>query len=258
MLLAGSPLAAAVPAVPGGSPSWLMYEERLTARLRDGGGGAFDLAFAWDLLVELNRFRAAQGLPSLGWDEGLATTARAHAADMFAAGYFEHRTPEGFSHLDRVGILNRDFCGQAAENLAFRDGGVELTRPHRIQSMWEASPGHRANLINPAFREAGFGVVRRAGKVYVVGLYGDAAVRLGQQLPFKLTTREELEAAITTATPSIDRLSVTAPRSQATWMVRPGQDLPDLDPGIWQLRPLRVVSGSSYQVLPGPLFQLAG
>lgn len=254
MLLASTPLAAAVP---DGSRSWLIYEERLLARLRDEGGGSFDPAFARDLLVELNRFRADRGLRPVQWDEGLATSARAHAADMLAEGYFEHHSPEGFTHLDRVGILNRDFCGQAAENLAFRDGGADLTRPQRIQAMWEASPGHLANLRNPEFGDAGFGVVQRGNRVIAVGLYGDVAVRLGQQLPFRLRTQQDLAAAITNATPSIDRLSVTAPGSRASWMIPPGQALPDLDPGIWQLRPLRAVGASNYQVLRGPLFQLA-
>lgn len=254
LLLASTPLTAAVAS---GSPSWLKYGERLAARLGDAGGGSFDLEFAKALLIETNSARVSQGLSPMEWDEGLATSARAHAADMLARGFFEHQSPDGFSHVDRICILNRDLCGRTAENLAYKYHPIQSTLPNQIQALWEASPGHRDNLLNPDFREAGFGVVRIAGTVYVAGIYGDAAVRLGQALPLMLNSCRNLEVAIATATPNIDRLSVTAPRSRATWMIRLGEALPELEPGIWQLRPLRVVSESKYQVLPGPLFHLA-
>ena len=251
--LAGAPLVAAMP---GQAPSWTTYAERLSERLTDAGGGKFDPDFAQALLTETNTTRLQEGLDALQWDEGFAIAARAHVADMFSRGYFEHQSPEGFGHVDRVALLNRDFCGQTTENLAWRSNQSQATHPKKIQAMWEASAGHRENLLDPTSRRAGFGAVRIGGTIYVAGVYGDVAVRLGQALPFVLRSREELDAVIATATPHIERLSLTPPRTRATWMMQPGQALPALGDGVWQLRPLRMSGETRYQVLAGPLFQM--
>ncbi|WP_406697864.1 CAP domain-containing protein [Sphingomonas qomolangmaensis] len=252
LALASAPLAGAVPI---STPPWLAYGDRLLSRLADAGGGDFDCDFAQALLDEANRFRSVQGLPILVWDGGLAVTAEAHAADMCARGYFQHISPEGFSHGDRVSLLARDFCGQTAENLAWRFHQTQSTKPSKIQAMWEASPAHRENLLNSSFRSVGFGVVRIAGKIYVAGVYGNVAVRLGQALPFRLRLMADIEGAIATSTPYIDSLSLSTPRVRTTSMTRPGQALPTLSPGVWQFRPLRMSGDNRYHIIPGPLFQ---
>lgn len=252
-LLASSSLARAES---DSGPAWLKYQSRLSARLSDAGGGEFDADLEKGLLAETNRFRSAQGLGQLAWDEGLAACARAHIADMIVRGYFAHKSPEGFGHADRVALLCRDLCGQTAENLARRDYPSERTFPHHFETMWENSPGHRQNLLNAAFGQAGYGVVRIGGTVYAAGIYADIAVRLSHAMPLTLKNDADLALAIAGAAPSIERLSLTAPFQRATWMAAPVEQLPPLKPGFWQLRPLRPVSGPTYAVLPGPLFQV--
>lgn len=235
---------------------WLSYEQQLKARLGDAGGGRFDPDFAQGLLAETNAFRQAQGAPVLQWDEGLAACARAHAADMVDRQYFAHNSPEGFRHVDRVSLLCRDLCAQSGENLARRDYPGQLALPRQFEAMWEASPGHRRNLLNPAFGQAGYGVVMIGGAVVAAGVYADQAVRLGKALPLSVRSDAELAAAIDDATPRIQYVSLTAPFQKPTWTVASSDALPPLGKGVWQLHPLRVSAANRYDVLPGPLFQI--
>jgi len=235
---------------------WLAYERQLKTRLGDAGGGRFDSNFAQGLLAETNGFRQAQGAPVLQWDEGLAACARAHVADMVARKYFAHNSPEGFRHADRVSLLCRDLCAQSGENLARRDYPGQLTLPRHFEAMWEGSPGHRQNLLNPAFGQAGYGVVMIGSAIFAAGVYADQAVRLGQALPLAVRSDAELAGAIAGATPQIQFVSLTAPFQKPTWTVASSDALPPLGKGVWQLHPLRTSAANSYDVLPGPLFQI--
>lgn len=238
------------------SSSWLSYEQQLKARLGDAGGGRFDPSFAQGLLAETNGFRRAQGAPVLRWDEGLAACARAHVADMVYRRYFAHNSPEGFRHVDRVSLLCRDLCARSGENLARRDYPGQLTLPQHFEAMWEGSPGHRQNLLNPAFGQAGYGVVVVGSAIFAAGVYADQAVRLGQALPLAVNSDAELAAAIDDATPQIQYMSLTAPFQKPTWKVASSDALPPLGKGVWQLHPLRTSAVNRYDVLPGPLFQI--
>ena len=235
---------------------WLSYEQTLKARLADAGGGQFMPDFAQDLLTEANGFRQAQGLPHLKWDESLAACARGHVADMVARRYFAHGSPEGFRHTDRVSLLGRDLCAQTGENLAQRDHPGRGPLPRHIEAMWEASPGHRQNLSNAAFGQAGYGVVRIGSAVLAAGVYADVAVRLGRALPLTMRSDAELAPAIHDSSPRIRYVSLAAPFQQSSWTVTSSDALPPLAKGVWQLRPLRASSGNRYDVLPGPLFQI--
>jgi uncharacterized protein YkwD len=253
LLLASGPVTRAMAAT---APSWLAYERRLTARLVDAGGGEFRDDFAHGLLAETNGFRDGEGLRRLAWDEGLAACARAHAADMAARGYFAHASPEGFTHNDRVSLLHRDLCGPTAENLAWRDSPGQPVLPEHFQAMWERSAGHRRNLLDASFGEVGYGAVKVGGRMYAAGVYGDAAVRLRHALPLNVRRGAEVADAVADASPNIERLSLTAPFQQPTWMTSPTEALPPLPPGLWQLRPLRAAGASRYDVLPGPVFRV--
>lgn len=235
---------------------WLSYERQLKARLSDAGGGRFDPDFAQGLLAETNGFRQAQGAPVLRWDEDLAACAKAHVADMLARQYFAHNSPEGFRHVDRVSLLCRDLCAQSGENLARRDYPGQLTLPRHFEAMWEGSPGHRQNLLNPAFDQVGYGVVMIGSAIFAAGVYADQAVRLGKALPLAVSSDAELAAAIDDATPRIQFVSLTAPFQKPTWKASSSDTLPPLSKGVWQLHPLRTSAANRYDVLPGPLFQI--
>lgn len=104
------------------------------------------------MLVLVNQARREHGLNELRADPEAAEVARAHSRDMLANGYFSHVSPQGqtpFDRLRRAGVRYR----AAGENLAL---APRVTVAH--EGLMN-SPGHRANLLNPAFGRVGIGIV---------------------------------------------------------------------------------------------------
>jgi uncharacterized protein YkwD/uncharacterized membrane protein required for colicin V production len=114
------------------------------------------------MLDLVNRERTQRGLPALEMDAELRLVARAHAADMFARGYFAHDTPDGTDPFERMRAANIIF-GLAGENLAL---APSLLIAH--EGLMN-SPGHRANILNGGFRKVGIGVLDGGiyGKMFV-------------------------------------------------------------------------------------------
>jgi uncharacterized protein YkwD len=104
------------------------------------------------MLHLVNQERAAQGLGPLRADPELAQVARAHSRDMFVRGYFSHLTPEGKDPFDRIRQAQVRYL-TAGENLAL---APTLQQAH--QGLMN-SPGHRANILRPAFGRVGIGIV---------------------------------------------------------------------------------------------------
>lgn len=107
-----------------------------------------------EMLTLVNQARAANGLAPFTLDSALSDVARRHSADMVARGYFAHTNLEGLSPFDRMaraGITYRT----AAENIAWA-GSVTISHNALMNS-----PGHRANLLNPAFGRIGIGIVQK-------------------------------------------------------------------------------------------------
>jgi len=234
--------------------SWLSYENRLRQRLGDAGGGRFDEGFARALLGEVNGFRASHRMGGYQWDEGLAATARAHAADMAARNYFAHNAPEGFTPFDRASLIARDLAGPVAENLAWRTGGPTA---RTFEDMWEMSPGHRKNLLKTDCTHAGYGVVRAGGKVFAVGVYAGAQVRLARPMPLKLSSPQELTTMLAGSHPQIQRVAFTRPGENPSTVPAPLSKAPALAPGIWQMRPCKPAANGLFDVLNGPTFFVA-
>jgi uncharacterized protein YkwD len=89
----------------------------------------------------------------------LAKAARSHAKDMVARGYFSHDSANGASFVDRIrkaGYVPARAFPSLGEDLAWGSGS--LGTPREIVQSWMESPGHRANILNPRFREGGMGV----------------------------------------------------------------------------------------------------
>ncbi|HEX2042053.1 MAG TPA: CAP domain-containing protein [Acidimicrobiales bacterium] len=102
----------------------------------------------------VNQVRASVGVPALQLDEGISVVSRAWALQMAAAGTISHNP--NFKTL--VGGWSR-----IGENVGM---GHPLGVVH--QALVE-SPGHYANIVEPAYTRVGIGVVDvGAGNVYVV------------------------------------------------------------------------------------------
>jgi uncharacterized protein YkwD len=110
-------------------------------------------------LCVLNAQRADHGLRALRLNKRLGRAARRHAGDMERRNYFSHYSLGGGSFVGRIrraGYLRGARSWTVGENLAWGSHGNSA--PRTIALMWMNSPGHRANVLNPGFREVGIGV----------------------------------------------------------------------------------------------------
>jgi len=106
---------------------------------------------------EVNALRVSRGLRPLTVSSDLRRAADAHSDELLEAGVFSHDSPDGTSFSDRLQRFypprNRPWT--VGENLLM-SGPTEPTSADVIAA-WMKSPGHRANLLNPRWRELGVG-----------------------------------------------------------------------------------------------------
>ena len=111
-------------------------------------------------LCLLNGERADRGLATLRPNDRLQRAALAHGNDMVEHLYFSHAGRNGSQPAERIrasGYLSSGGSWRIGENLAWGTG--ELATPKAIMAAWMNSAGHRANILQPAYREIGFGVL---------------------------------------------------------------------------------------------------
>lgn len=114
------------------------------------------------VLCLVNRARLHYGLRPLGYNAALRKSATRHSNDMVANGYFSHDGPGGSTVGDRVwrsGYLARVNVYFIGENIG-GGSGREFGSPMGVYRSWMHSPGHRANILDPEFHDAGVGVAR--------------------------------------------------------------------------------------------------
>jgi uncharacterized protein YkwD len=107
----------------------------------------------------VNQERTSRGLAPLKLNRRLSNAAAGHARDMVALNYFSHDSLDGKDFVYRIrkaGYMAPRSFPTLGEDLAWGSG--TLGTPGAIVQSWMASPGHRANILSPKFREAGIGV----------------------------------------------------------------------------------------------------
>jgi uncharacterized protein YkwD len=104
------------------------------------------------LIDGINSIRAGRGLAPLATDPALMLSARAWAEVLAAEG--------GLRHMD-LSQLPLPFSA-AGENVAVA-GDVAQAHQALVQS-----PGHFANMVNPAYTKVGTARVRAGGRAFVV------------------------------------------------------------------------------------------
>lgn len=111
----------------------------------------------------INQQRLAHREVALLVNAALTTAAVKHSQDMVARNYFDHTGPAGDTMSSRIkaaGYLKAGHGYSLGENIAAATGG--LATPAQTVSMWMNSAGHRANILNAAFRDSGIGVAPAA------------------------------------------------------------------------------------------------
>jgi uncharacterized protein YkwD len=127
------------------------------ADLAPDAGNLDEIRGALDCLHD--QIRSKRGLGTLAGNAALEAAAASHTDDMIARGYFDHDTPEGGTFDERIlsaGYARKGQGWSLAENLIWATG--ELATPAALMRSWMASKGHRANILNPRYRQLGLAV----------------------------------------------------------------------------------------------------
>ena len=112
-------------------------------------------------LCLINRVRAHYGLVPLQYNADRRDSATGHSDSMVVHRYFAHEGPGGSvdSRISRTGYLDKGVHAFAiGENIGAGSG--HDGSPWQIFVDWMHSPPHRANILDPSFRDAGVGVAR--------------------------------------------------------------------------------------------------
>ena len=97
-----------------------------------------------------NEERAAEGLAKLEQNKKLRRAAQGYSSHMVRASVFEHGDLSG--RIRDAGYRGWTY----GENIAWGTG--HLATAGEIHDAWMRSPGHRANILRPQFREIGIGI----------------------------------------------------------------------------------------------------
>ena len=150
------------------------------------------------VLCLINQERERHGEGALVASAKLAHAAQAHSRDMANEDYFSHIAPNGETPLQRMrasGYLPNSQDGYVVgENIAW--GTMWLATPQSIVSAWMASPGHRANILDGAYRETGVGVEPRPPASLAEGQPGALYSQdFGVIIPGRRSSRHVAESA---------------------------------------------------------------
>jgi uncharacterized protein YkwD len=107
------------------------------------------------VLRQLNAIRVQHGLVALKVSAALTDSAAAHTRQMEQDGYFAHDSADGTSFWKRI----RQWYGEngfrywsVGENLLW--SAPDVGAPEALR-LWMDSPEHRANILDPNWREIG-------------------------------------------------------------------------------------------------------
>ena len=156
------------------------------------------------LINLVNQERTALGVAPLKENLKLNQTTFLKAKDILEKDYFSHYSPGGVSpwHWFKIGGYDYTIAG---ENLA-----IGFLDSEEVYQTWLNSPSHRANLLNPEYKEVGITVLKgdfQGNEVQVVVQhFGSPEVQPAQkpiqeEQPFPASEKETLPSPSLTETP---------------------------------------------------------
>jgi uncharacterized protein YkwD len=142
-----------------------------------------------EIVRQVNALRRSLNLAPLLPDERLRTGARQHTVEMIRQGYYSHISPiAAWSTPSRrachAGFLDPFVAENIGQVAGYSDTATALF------TSWKNSPGHYANMVNPAYTRIGVGVASapRDGMTTTFGTQLFAAIPLDLR---NLTLRAE-------------------------------------------------------------------
>jgi uncharacterized protein YkwD len=121
-----------------------------------------DPGFEQDVVAAINAARRAQGLIPLRRSAELTAAARSHGSSMARLGYFSHSSSDGASPTQRITSF---YDVEGSSNWAVSEvlrWDLGTSDADESVVIWLASDGHRRELLRPAWRDIGVGVVHAA------------------------------------------------------------------------------------------------
>jgi uncharacterized protein YkwD len=132
---------------------------------------------AGQVLTLINAQRTANGLDLLERAGELEKAAQAHSQDMAEGNFMGHTGTDGSSPAQRMQAADYRWYTWG-ENVA-----AGYTTAQAAVDAWMSSSGHRANILNPNFKEVGIAVVYRAGTRFGFYWTQDFGARSGSTPP---------------------------------------------------------------------------
>ena len=126
------------------------------------------------VLSALNQSRAEAGVPALQADDKLRDAARRHSLLLVQRNVLSHQFPGEPSLTQRLRAAGA-FFSAAAENVGVNSQLAD------VNSMFLRSPGHRANMLSPAYNAVGIGVVHRGRDYWVTEDFAQLTPSLSAQ-----------------------------------------------------------------------------
>ncbi|MEU9292262.1 CAP domain-containing protein [Streptomyces sp. NPDC048266] len=159
----GAGPAAAAPAVAEPAPPQRVPQGAARAAEAPKGEAA---GFVQDVVGLVNAEREKAGCGPLRDEPHLRAAAQKHADDMSARDYYAHDSPEGRNGGERMSDAGYEWSAWA-ENI---HRGPKT--PGAAMADWMESSGHRANILNCAFKDIGVGVALGADGPWWVQTFG--------------------------------------------------------------------------------------
>lgn len=131
-----------------------------------------------------NKERRKRGLPKLSGSRRLRKAARGHSRWMARTGRFSHTGQGGSRVADRA--ARAGYLHGAGENIWMNPGTGRSGATYGSNFIWNSdwkmgkaaviswmnSPGHRENILRPAYRHIGIGVARSRRGIYLTQNFG--------------------------------------------------------------------------------------
>jgi len=118
-------------------------------------------SFEAEVIRLINIQRTNRGFSALTTNWQLSRVARYKSQDMINKGYFSHTSPTYGSPFTMMQNFGLKFSA-AGENIAYGQ-----KTPQQVVTAWMNSPGHKANILSPAYTQTGVGAAKKAdGTLY--------------------------------------------------------------------------------------------
>lgn len=121
-----------------------------------------------DIFANTNNERKKQGLAELKLNDGLCKLAAMKSKDMYDKNYFSHVSPTYGDPAQMVRSNGFNYSN-VGENI-YMSSGMTPSGSYTVEK-WMNSPGHRANILSPNYKEIGIGIYYSNGRYYATQIF---------------------------------------------------------------------------------------